>query len=129
MAKNEHPVDWNSVMAARDEMFDAASPHETTIWHEVLGWRAFAERFQTKGADGNFGANVVDWIHKHDSDLPDHLLVAADAIDGLKHVLDTGRVPDYYQETGGDVEGFLRDSARTFASVARRLRAAFDSPS
>lgn len=127
MAKEEHQVDWNAVLAARDEMFGAASPHETTIWHEVLGWRAFAERFQAKVSDGNFDTKVLDWIHKHDANLPDHMLVAADAIDGLKHVLDTGRAPDYFEQAGGDVEGFLRDSRRTFASVARRLRAAFGS--
>ena len=126
MAKDESKIDWNSVIAARDEMFAAASPHETTIWHEVLGWRAFAERFQDKVNDGNFGAEITAWIQSHDTELPDHLLVAADAIDGLKHVLETGRVPDYYGVGGADVEDLLRDAARTFASVARRLRSAFD---
>src|SRR4051794_2384894 len=120
MPKDEHQTDWNSVIAARDEMFAAASPHETTIWHESLGWRKFAERFHVKVTDGSFGAEVTARIRDYDTELPDHLLVAADAIDGLKHVLDTGRVPDYYEAAGGDVQDLLRDSARTFASAARR---------
>lgn len=124
MAKDEHRIDWNTVMAARDEMFQAASPHETTIWHPVLGWRAFAERLQTKVESGHYGDFIIDWIDMHDRELPDHLLVAADAIDGLKHILDTGRVPDYYQQSRGDVEDFLRDSAQIFRSAARRLRPA-----
>lgn len=44
--------------------------------------------------------------------------------DGLKHTLDTARVPEHYQRQDGNVEDFLRVSSRMFGSVARRLRSA-----
>lgn len=68
---------------------------------------------------------LADWLHRNpdvrrgDDDLPQHINVAADALEGLPRAILYREVPDRYEGTSED---FLRDAERVLRSVTRRLQ-------